>query len=322
MIELTQESLRAVFPRAPQAVIDAFVAKQDVLTRAGINATRMRLSYFLANIEHECGGFTIRSLTENVNYTAERMADVWENRFPREPRVKGRGDPAKVRAKYGTAAGWQLKAFDDIYGNRMGNRPGTHDGSTYIGRGGPQWTGRDGYEACAARTGIPAVNQPQSVSQLDLQPEICAAFWAWKGLNAKADAGDFKGCVKIWNGGTNGLADREHLMAGNDPIIARMKNVDRILPIAVSMPGKPPTMEPPKDVIDAATSGERKVRNAAATIGAAGAGSEAARQSGSEAHFHLPTPVAVGCAAVAVAIALVAAALIARKRLAVIANWF
>lgn len=221
MIKLSTDALRAIFPRAPQEVIDAFAAKQGLLTKAGINANRSRMAYFFANIEHECGGFTIRNLTENINYSAARMAQVWPNRFR---------SAAAVQAKYGTAAGWQKKAFDDIYGNRMGNRPGTHDGSTYIGRGGPQWTGRDGYAALERLTGIPAVADPTLASQFDKQPEVCTAFWTWKNLNRFADAGDFIGCVKAWNGGTNGLADRLHLMAGNDPIIKRLESVSVIAP--------------------------------------------------------------------------------------------
>ncbi|WP_441229390.1 hypothetical protein AB7828_03400 [Tardiphaga sp. 215_C5_N2_1] len=34
--------------------------------------------------------------------------------------------------------------------------------------------------------------------------------------------------MKAWNGGTNGLADRKSLMAGNDPILARLQNVASI----------------------------------------------------------------------------------------------
>jgi putative chitinase len=314
MIELTRESLRAIFPRAPQTVIEAFVTKQDVLTKVGVNATRPRLAVFLANLEHECGGFALKGLEESLAYTPERMAEVWPNRFP--------GGAAAVRARFGTAPGWQQRAFDEIYGNRMGNRPGTHDGSTYIGRGGPQWTGRDGYRACQARTGVPAVDQPKAVSQLDLQPEVCAAFWDWKGLNRFADAGDFKGAVKVWNGGSNGLADRLHLMAGNDPVIARMASVDRILPVAKGMPGAPPSAKPPKDVVDAATTKERRVRNAAATVGVAGAGNASAKQSGSTVHLALPPAASAALIGLAVAIAIAATIMLARKRAAVIANWF
>ncbi len=260
-IKLTKEAMRAIFPRAPQTVIDAFVAKQDLLTKAGINASRVRMAYFFANIEHECGGFTIPNLTENINYTASRMAQVWPNRF---------SSASAVQAKYGTGAGWQKKAFDDIYGNRMGNRKGTSDGSTYIGRGGPQWTGRDGYAALERLTGLPAVINPSVASQLDKQPEVCVAFWQWKNLNRFADAGDFTGCVKAWNGGTNGMADRLALKAGNDPILARLENVGAI---ATSIP-EPPAPAKPKlstgdKIIIAAGSG-----TVAGTAGAA----EAVRQ--------------------------------------------
>jgi putative chitinase len=259
------------------AFVRARRTKQDVLTKVGVNATRTRLAYFFANLEHECGGFALKGLEESLAYTPERMAEVWPNRF---------ASAAAVRARFGTAPGWQQQAFDEIYGSRMGNRPGSHDGSTYIGRGGPQWTGRDGYKACQARTGVPAVDQPKAVSQLDLQPEICAAFWDWKGLNRFADAGDFKGAVKVWNGGSNGLADRLHLMAGNDPVIARMQSVDRILPVAKGMPGAPPSAKPPADVVEC-----RHRQGAAAAQrrrpggGAAGAGNASAKQSGSTVHL-------------------------------------
>lgn len=231
MIELTGAAMRQMFPDAPQEVLDAFVRKQSVLTAAGINKTRDRLAYFFANIEHECGGFTIRNLTENINYTAERMAQVWPNRF---------NSAAAVRAKYGTATGWQRKAFDDIYGNRMGNRAGTSDGSLFIGRGGPQVTGRNGYEEVGKRAKLDLVNNPELACKYDVQPEVCAAFWDWKQLNIKADAKDFEGCVRLWNGGTNGMADRRALMAGNDPIIRRLAAVDALKPVVNDLPAPKP----------------------------------------------------------------------------------
>lgn len=213
MLDVSGEIWRLIFPKAPAAIIVAFANDRTALIDAGVVETRQRLAYFCANVEHECDGFTIPNLTENINYTAARMAEVWPNRF---------SSTAAVQAKYGTAPGWQKKAFDDIYGNRMGNRPGTHDGSTFIGRGGPQITGRDGYEAIGRLIGIELANQPTLATDPALQPKICAAFWTWKGLNAFADRDDFLGCVKAWNGGTNGIADRRSRLAGNDPIIARL----------------------------------------------------------------------------------------------------
>lgn len=215
--------------------MDAFVAKQSVLDKVGVTESANRLSFLFANIEHECGGFTIKNLTENINYTAERMAAVWPNRF---------NGAAAVRAKYGTQPGWQVFAFNDIYGGRMGNRPGTSDGSRFIGRGGPQITGRDGYLEIGRRIGVDLLNNPESASLPGLQPDIAAAFWDWKGLNKYADVGDFRGCVKAWNGGTNGLADRQAALAGNDPFIRRLTSAATIKNIIEQKPPQPDVIPP------------------------------------------------------------------------------
>lgn len=230
-IRLSLATMRAVFPNAPAAITDAFVEKQGALTVTGLNQTRQRLAYCFANLHAETGGFTIKNLTENINYTATRMAAVWPNRF---------ASAAAVQARYGTAPGWQAKAFDDIYGNRMGNRPGSSDGSRFIGRGGPQITGRDGYAEIGRRVGVDLVDNPQLASSPALQPDIAAAFWDWKGMNCFADAGDFLGCVKAWNGGTNGLAERQAQLARILPIL---QNAERgeVIP-ARAMPPPDPTV--------------------------------------------------------------------------------
>ncbi|MGB3867489.1 MAG: glycoside hydrolase family 19 protein [Xanthobacteraceae bacterium] len=203
-VRLSLVTMRSVFPKAPDTIISAFVERQGVLTAVGLNQTRQRLAYCFANLHAETSGFTIKNLTENINYSAERMADVWPNRF---------GSATAVRAKYGTAPGWQNKAFDDIYGSRMGNRPGTSDGSRFIGRGGPQITGRDGYAEIGKRIGVDLVSAPDLACNHALQPDIAAAFWDWKVMNKYADAANFIGCVKEWNGGTNGLAERQKQLA-------------------------------------------------------------------------------------------------------------
>ena len=211
-----------LFPKAPKAIIDALVDNPLPLEAAGITETRTRLAYTLANVEHECGGFTVKNLTENIKYSAQRMAEVWPNRF---------SSGADVVAKYGSASGWQKKAFDDIYGNRMGNRKGTSDGSRYIGRGAPQITGRDGYKEVGKRCGLNLVDNPDLATLPENQPAIIAAFYSWKKLEKHADSGNFLEFVKAWNGGTNGLADRKSAMKGNDPIVARLNNATSAMPI-------------------------------------------------------------------------------------------
>lgn len=222
---LTAAAVRQIFPEAPQTVVDAFasIEGQRRLQSAGISDNAQRMAVAMAHCHHETGGFTIRNLTENINYSAERMAVVWPNRFP---------SAAAVRAKYGTAPGWQKKAFDDIYGNRMGNRPGTSDGSAYIGRGAPQVTGRNGYREVGKRCGLPLEAQPELACLPENQPAILAAFWMWKGMGPLADKIDAEGkpagidaTVRPWNGGTNGLADRKAQFARILPIVRRLASV-------------------------------------------------------------------------------------------------
>lgn len=300
-IRLTMPAMRQIFPRAPEAVLKDFVDKQDtILSKAKINHTRERLKFFFANIEHEVDGFALKNLTENINYSATRMAQVWPNRF---------SGPAAVRAKYGSGRGWQKRAFDDIYGNRMGNRPGTDDGSKYIGRGGPQLTGRDGYRQVGSIANLPLEENPEMATKPECQAAISAAFWTWKRLNSRADLGDFIGCVRLWNGGTNGLADRRARMAGNEAIINRL-------------PGSPPSAVPPKDVIDDATENERKARNAAGGAVVVGGGVEGSKATGTVANETAPpftTYVLIGTGLV---IAIVATVLIIKKKAEIIKNWY
>lgn len=211
-LALSFDDWRKLFPDAPDAIVQAFTDNAEVL--AEITASRNRLAYAAANVGHECAGYTLKGLVENINYSAKRMAEVWPNRFD---------SAAAVQRAYGTAPGWQLAAFDDIYGNRMGNRPGTRDGSLYIGRGGPQITGRDGYAECGKRCGLDLVGNPELATLPEHQPALLAAFWNWKRLSRYADAGDFLGCVKAWNGGTNGLKDRKRRLAALMPVVAELE---------------------------------------------------------------------------------------------------
>lgn len=234
---LTADAVRRILPEAPQGIIDAFasVEGQRRLQSAGITANAQRLAVAFAHCHHETGGFTIRNLTENINYSADRMAVVWPNRFP---------SAAAVRGKYGTAPGWQKRAFDDIYGNRMGNRPRTSDGSAFIGRGAPQITGRNGYAAVGARCGLPLEAQPELACLPQNQPAILAAFWMWKGLGPLADAGGIDATVRPWNGGANGLADRKAQYARILPIVQTLAVVPDLSSAPSVTAPKPP---PPTD---------------------------------------------------------------------------
>lgn len=198
---LTRDLMGKLYPQGNSAVMQAFVDKQNLMPT--ILSSPKRAAMCFANMYVETAGFNlaiVRNLTENTNYSARGMAKTWPKRFANEN---------AVISKYGTDAGWRIHAFDDIYGNRMGNRPGTHDGSNYIGRGGPQITGRDGYAAVGKRIGVDLVVNPTFACKPELQPAIAEAFWNWKneqaGLTHVADAGNVVRAREIWNGGHNGL---------------------------------------------------------------------------------------------------------------------
>lgn len=221
MLQLNAAALRLIWPRAPQTIVDVFVRKHKLMDEAGISLTRQRLSIFLSQLEHEAGGWTIPNLTENINYSADRAVQIWPSRF---------SSSAGVYSAIGSFAGdprFRFKLMDSVYGNRMGNRPGTNDGSRYIGRGGAQITGRDGYRAIGELIGVDLETNPERATEHELQPEICTAFWRWKKLNPYADSDGLRGVTRIWNGGLIGMADREAQFAGNNPIIARLETHDR-----------------------------------------------------------------------------------------------
>ncbi len=220
---------------------------------------------------------------------------------------------AEVKARFGDPIDKRM-FFNVVYGTRMGNRPGTDDGWNYIGRGGPQWTGHDGYAQVEKQTGLPALRNPSIVSQLDMQPEVCAALPKWKNLNRFADVGDFKGYRKAWNGGYIGIADVEEKLRGNDPIVKQLIFSDDISPTLKELPGSPPTKDPPQQVFDDTTTTERNSR----TGGVAVAGVSAVDASATKI---APSMLTYTCIGLGVVIFVTAIVLIYRKHEAVRKNW-
>lgn len=103
-------------------------------------------------------------------------------------------------------------ASGDAYEGRadLGNtEPG--DGSRYKGRGLIQITGRTNYRACSAALfgdGQALLDHPEFLELPENATRSAAWFWAARGLNERADRGEFERITRIINGGTNGMADR------------------------------------------------------------------------------------------------------------------
>ncbi|KOX66778.1 chitinase [Pseudomonas psychrophila] len=85
------------------------------------------------------------------------------------------------------------------------------DGSKYRGRGLIQITGRANYMACGEGLGLDLIKQPELLEKPQHACMSAAWFWATKGLNTLADAGQFDNITQRINGGQNGAADRQAL---------------------------------------------------------------------------------------------------------------
>lgn len=89
----------------------------------------------------------------------------------------------------------------------LGNtEPG--DGKRFMGRGLIQITGRDNYRQAGAALGLPLLNEPELLEQVEWAAISAAWWWANRGLNELADAGQFEAITRRINGGVNGLEDR------------------------------------------------------------------------------------------------------------------
>lgn len=94
----------------------------------------------------------------------------------------------------------------------LGNtQPG--DGRKFMGRGLIQVTGRANYARAAVALNLPLIDQPELLEQPSNAANSAAWFWNTKGLNVLADAGDFETITRRINGGLNGYADRQALLA-------------------------------------------------------------------------------------------------------------
>jgi len=137
--------------------------------------TPLRIAHFMAQIEHESGGF---------KYLKELGSKAYLDKYDT-------GNLAK----------------------RLGNTPeDDDDGQKYCGRGYIQITGRANYTVLSKDTRIDFLNHPELLEKE--ANGMISALWFWnkKGLNTFADADDITTITKRINGGLNGFEDRKRLL--------------------------------------------------------------------------------------------------------------
>jgi putative chitinase len=196
---VTAPQMSQIFVHCAQP--DAWVAALNPAMNDFDITTPARTAAFLSQIAYESGEFN--HLLENLNYSAQRLVQVWPSRFPTLPvAIPYAGNPEKL-ANY-------------IYANRLGNGPPeSGDGWKYRGRGLIQLTGRGNYQQAATGIGRPLVDQPDLLLQPEVAARSAAFFWKSHGLNELADDrsgdddnADFQLITIRINGGTNGLDGR------------------------------------------------------------------------------------------------------------------
>ena len=154
--------------------------------------TPKRQAAFIGQCSYESANFT--HLQENLNYSAQRLMQVWPSRFPNINMAEAYAhNPEKLA--------------DFVYAGRMGNLQ-DGDGWKFHGRGLIQLTGRENYANCGSGVGVDLIDNPD----LLLTPKYAALsagwFWNRKQLNLLADTQEYGTMTRRINGGTTGLDER------------------------------------------------------------------------------------------------------------------
>lgn len=209
-MQLTEAQLLRILPNARPAAGVFVPALNRAMARFKIDSP-VRRAAFLAQVGHESGH--LRRLVENLNYSAEGLANTWPSRF------RGNGGlPNELAVR---VARRPRDIANVVYAERMGNGPaGSDDGWRYRGRGLIQLTGRANYRICGTGIGQPLEDFPELLEQPEWAARSAAWFWASNGLNELADAGKFEQITRRINGGTHGQPERLALWKAGREVLA------------------------------------------------------------------------------------------------------
>lgn len=195
MLMITIEQLSEIMPLAGARARHFLDPLNAAMAEFGID-TPEREAAFLAQAAHESG--QLGDLVENLNYSADRLVQVFPRRFnPVEAAAYSR-QPERIA--------------NHIYALRMSNGDAASgDGWRFRGRGIFQLTGRGNYAACSKALyndeGV-LIEQPELIETPEGACRSAGWFWQSRELNKWADADDFKTLTIRINGGLAGWTDR------------------------------------------------------------------------------------------------------------------
>lgn len=195
-IKITQQNLIDLCGAHPAIAYSSLAGIQAAMDKYQISANANRVAAFLANIGVESAGLQLKR--ENLNYSAQRMAQVWPNRYAVDPKATVK----QPNALANSLAGNPVAFGNNVYANRLGNGDAASgDGYNYRGGSYIQTTGKSNYQAAFKRMGLPLDSDPDILtSDVESAAEAAASFFATSGCNARADNGDINSVIKIING--------------------------------------------------------------------------------------------------------------------------
>ena len=182
------DKLKGVVPVAVLAELPETIERFQINTRA-------RLAHFLAQCDHESGGFKV--VRENLNYSEQGLLKTFPKYFtPSEAKLYARNPEAIANR---------------VYGGRMGNAE-SGDGYRYSGRGYIQLTGKNNYAAFDKVVHEDILAFPALVATK--YPLLSAGwFWSTRLINqlCTEDTASVLPVTRKVNGGTIGLAHRREM---------------------------------------------------------------------------------------------------------------
>jgi putative chitinase len=201
---LTHEILRAMWPRAPQAKIDAIVSvAPQCFATYGISSA-LRVAHLMAQVSVENNAGT--AIRENMNYSADGLLHTFG---------VGRHSAAVTPAEAAALARKPQQIAERVYGlgnpkkaKDLGNtRPG--DGWKFRGGGDLQATGGKAYRHLTEVCGIDLYADPDLIADPAIAFRAACAEFAALGCLPAADADKTTLVTRKVNGGRNGLPERE-----------------------------------------------------------------------------------------------------------------
>lgn len=197
MSEITTALMKKIAPTVSAELREEYTRWLNVYLPMYDITTELRLGMFFANFMAESGRFT--RLEENLNYSANRLMQVWPKRFP-------------TFAKAQAYAGQPRKLANYVYGGRNGNTS-ADDGWIYRGGGLGQTTGKGNYKETGSHMGLDLVAHPQLLRVPRYAVWSACVEWSRRGCNELADQRQLRRTRQKINGGFNGMADVETFYA-------------------------------------------------------------------------------------------------------------